>query len=203
MFNSLPLIYVIMRDSIKNSKFNGINTQILSTVFDSIKNQPKMAKATFSVKTQWNGNGFSVTSSCKDFRIGDQVVQRNKGYTMVYDFAEQFSGEGNGPTVCESCMASLGTCIAQTIVAHATSMGIELDSINIQTEGDVDLRGFSGISSNIRPGAQEFRVNINIDSNTATKEQINQLYEIGKKLSPAFDTLTNGTSVILVNSSSA
>jgi uncharacterized OsmC-like protein len=82
-------------------------------------------------------------------------------------------------------------------------MGIELDSINIQTEGDVDLRGFSGISSNIRPGAQEFRVNINIHSNTATKEQINQLYEIGKKLSPAFDTLTNGTSVILVNSSSA
>ncbi len=192
-----------MSNSIKNSNFNGINTQILSTVFDSIKNQPKMAKATFSVKTQWNGTGFSVTSSCKDFRIGDQVVQRNKGYTMVYDFPEQFSGEGNGPTVCESCMASLGTCITQTIVAHATSMGIKLDSINIQTEGDVDLRGFSGISSNVRPGAQEFRVNINIHSNTATKEQINQLYEIGKKLSPAFDTLTNGTSVILVNSSSA
>jgi hypothetical protein len=43
-------------------------------------------------------------------------------------------------------------------------------------------------------------VNMNIKSNTATKEQINELREIGKRFSPAFDTLTNGTSVVLVNS---
>jgi hypothetical protein len=44
-------------------------------------------------------------------------------------------------------------------------------------------------------------VNVNIKSSSASKEQISELYEIGKKLSPAFDTLTNGTSVIGVNSS--
>jgi hypothetical protein len=36
-------------------------------------------------------------------------------------------------------------------------------------------------------------LNLNVKSSTASKEQISQLYEIGKKLSPAFDTLTNGT----------
>jgi uncharacterized OsmC-like protein len=119
---------------------------------------------------------------------------------MVFDFPPQFSGEGKGPTVCEACMSSLGACITQTIVVHATARGINLDSITINLEGNVDLRGFTGISGEVRPGAQGFKADIQIKSTTASKEQINELHEIGKKLSPAFDTLTNGTSVIAVNS---
>lgn len=161
-----------------------------------MRNQPEMAKATFSVKSEWNG-GFSVTSSSKGFRIGGQNIERNTEYKAQYDFPDQLSGEGKGPTVCESCMGSLAACLTQTIIAHAISRGIQIDSINIDVEGDVDLRGFTGISNDVRPGAQQFRVNMNIKSNTASKEQINELYDIGKRFSPAFDTLTNGTSVVL------
>ena len=82
----------------------------------------------------------------------------------------------------------------------ATSRGIQIDSIDIDVEGDVDLRGFTGISSEVRPGAQQFRVNTNIKSSNASKQQINGLHEIGKRFSSAFDTLTNGTSVVLVDS---
>jgi uncharacterized OsmC-like protein len=94
-------------------------------------------------------------------------------------------------------MGSLAACLTQTIIAHATSRGIQVDSIGINVEGDVDMRGFTGISNDVRPGAQQFRVNINIKSDTASEEQINELREIGKRFSPAFDTLTNGTSVVL------
>jgi hypothetical protein len=31
----------------ENDAFNGVNTQILNTVYNSLKNQPEMAKATF------------------------------------------------------------------------------------------------------------------------------------------------------------
>ena len=34
----------------KNDAFNGVNTQVLNTVYNAMKNQPEMAKATFSVK---------------------------------------------------------------------------------------------------------------------------------------------------------
>jgi uncharacterized OsmC-like protein len=94
-------------------------------------------------------------------------------------------------------MGNLAACLTQTIIAHATSRGIQVDSIGIDVEGDVDMRGFTGISNDVRPGAQQFRVNINIKSDTASEEQINELREIGKRFSPAFDTLTNGTSVVL------
>ena len=165
-----------------------------------MQNQPEIAKATFYVKSEWNG-GFSVTSMPKGFSVGWQNIERNpEEYKIHYDFPNQHSGEGKGLTVCEYCMGSLAACLAQTIVAHATSRGIQIDGINIDVEGDVDLRGFTDISSNVRPGAQQFRVNVNIKSNNAPKEQINELHEIGKRFSPAFDTLTNGTSVILVNS---
>ena len=182
-----------------SNKINGVNTEVLNTVLMTMSEQPEMAKTTFLVKSEWIG-GFRVTSRCKDFRIGGQTIQRTGEHQMVYDFPEQLSGEGQGATVCENCMGSLGACLTQTIVAHAISRGIKLDSINTSIEGDVDLRGFSGLSSSVRPGAQQFRVNIKINSDTATEEQINELHEIGKKFSPAFDTLTNGTSVIIINS---
>jgi uncharacterized OsmC-like protein len=185
-------------NSEKANSFNGVNMQTLSTVFSSMQNRPEMAKVAFSVKSQWNG-GFSVAATAsKGFRVGGQNMERNTGYNTQYDFPVQLSGEGRGPTVCEGCMGALAACLTQTTVAHATSRGIQLDSIDIDVEGEVDMRGFAGISNEVRPGAQQFRVNMNIKSSSASKEQLDELREIGKRFSPAFDTLTNGTSVVIV-----
>jgi hypothetical protein len=41
-------------NSEKANNFNGLNTQTLSTVFNSLKNQPEMANATFSkIRVEW------------------------------------------------------------------------------------------------------------------------------------------------------
>ncbi|WP_458744752.1 OsmC family protein [Candidatus Nitrosocosmicus sp. T] len=189
-----------MTDNKNDTTINRVNTQMLKTMYESLqKNPSEMTTATFYVKSKWNG-GFGVTSSSKNFSLGGKTMERNTEYKIDYDFPIQFSGEGRGPTVCEACMGSLAACLTQTIVVHATSRGIQINSINIDVEGDVNLRGFTGIDTNVRPGAQQFRVNLKINSSTASKEQINELYEIGKKFSPAFDTLTNGTSVVIVGS---
>lgn len=180
-----------------NNKLNGLNTDALNSMFNSIKNQPEMAKANFIVKSEWNG-GFNVTSRTKDFRVGDKIMERSNEHVTVYDFPEQLAGQDLGPTVCENCMGSLAACLTQTIVIHATAMGIKLDRINATVEGDIDMRGISGLSGDTRPGAQGFRVKMKIISDTASEEQIDKLYEMGRKFSPAFDTLTNGTSVTLI-----
>lgn len=185
-------------NSDKAKSFNGVDTQTLSRVFSSMQNQPEMAKVAFSVKSEWNG-GFSVgTTASKGFHIGGQNIQRSTDYKTQYDFPAQLSGEERGPTVCEGCMGALAACLTQTMVAHATSRGIQLDGIDINVEGEVDMRGFTGISNNVRPGAQQFRINMNIRSSSASKEQLDELREIGKRFSPAFDTLTKGTSVVIV-----
>ena len=173
-----------------------MNAQVLGTVIETIKNKPEMAKITFQVQTQWqNGDGFKITSTGKNFQIGGQTIERREAYTLASDYPDEMGGMSKGPTVCEMCMASIGSCISQTIVAYATMIGVQLDSIRIQTEGDVDIRGFTGVSEDVRPGAEEFRMDIHLESKTASKEQLEKLYELGKKFSPAIDTLTHGTTI--------
>ncbi|MGI0013908.1 MAG: OsmC family protein [Nitrososphaera sp.] len=172
---------------------NGVNAEALGSFIENVKSNPDMAKATFSVKTAWEGTGFKVISTGKDFRIGGHQIQRDNGFTLQSDFPQQMGGRNEGPTVCESCMASIATCVTQTIVAYATMMGVQLDRIEINTEGDIDIRGFSGISENVRPGAQELRIKVHLESKSATNDQLEKLYEIGKRFSPAMDTITHGT----------
>ena len=175
---------------------SGVNAQVLGTVIETIKNKPEMAKVTFQVQTQWQrGDGFKITSTGKNFKIGGQTVERREAYSLASDYPDEMGGMSKGPTVCEMCMASIGSCISQTIVAYATMIGVQLDSIRIQTEGDVDIRGFTGVSEDVRPGAEEFRMNIHLESKTASKEKLEKLYELGKKFSPAIDTLTHGTTI--------
>jgi uncharacterized OsmC-like protein len=185
-----------MSQSSSNTSSSGVNAQILGTVVETIKKQPEMAKVTFQVQTQWeSGDGFKITSTGKDFQMGGQTIERQGSFTLVSDFPNELGGGSRGPTICEICMATIASCISQTIVAYATMMGVQLDSIRIETEGDVDIRGFTGISEVVRPGAQEFRINIDLESKTASKQQLEKLYELGKKFSPAMDTLTHGTTI--------
>src|SRR5262245_17978096 len=136
-----------------NSRINGVNPQQLGGLLNTLKEHPDASEARFYVKTEWtcqdecDSGGFYVRSSCKDFQLGDQMIQRNNTYTMVFDFPPEFSGEDKGPTVCEACMSSLGACITQTIVAHATARGINIDSVTIDLEGNIDLQGFTGLST--------------------------------------------------------
>jgi len=173
-----------------------VSPQVLDRVIETIKNQPEMANVTFQVKTQWqNGDGFKITSTGKDFQIGGQTIKRREAFTVVSDFPDELGGMSKAPTVCEICMATINSCISQTIIAYATMMGIQLDSIRIETEGDVDIRGFTGVSERVRPGAQELRIDIHLDSKTASNEQLQKLYELGKRFSPSMDTLTHGTTI--------
>ena len=80
----------------------------------------------------------------KIFNLGANQSKEMGSFTMAFDFPPEFSGEGKGPTVCEGCMSSLGACITQTIVAHATARRINIDSVTIDIEGNINLQGFTG-----------------------------------------------------------
>ena len=89
------------------SRLNGVDTNQFGSLINTLTEKPDVSKVTFSVKTEWNskeedGGGFCIRSSINDFQIGDQSIPRDRTYTMVFDFPPQFSGEGKGPTVCES-----------------------------------------------------------------------------------------------------
>lgn len=179
-----------------NQNVNGVNAQVLTAALESMKQHPDVAKVTFQVQTSWDsGDGFKLTSIGKNFLMGGQTVERQRAFTVISDYPEVMGGKSDGPTVCEMCMASIGSCVSQTIIAYATMKGIQLDKIRVESEADLDMRGMTGISDKVRPGTQEFRLKFHLESKTAPKEQLEQLYELGKRFSPALDTLTHGTTI--------
>ena len=57
--------------------------------------------------------------------------------------------------------------------------------------GDLDLRGFLGLSKDVRKGYQNIRVNFKVKTDA---ENLNRLKALSK-LSPVFDVTSHGTNV--------
>jgi hypothetical protein len=80
-----------------------------------------------------------------------------------------------------------------TMVYHAAVRGIKLEIVESELEGDLDLRGFFGISDDVRPGYQEIRVNFKVKTDVENVETLKEL----TRLSPVYDVVSNGTKVVV------
>jgi hypothetical protein len=80
-----------------------------------------------------------------------------------------------------------------TMVYHAAVRGIKLDEVESKLEGDLDMRGFLGISDEVRPGYEEIRVNFKVKTDLENLETLKELI----RLSPVYDVVSNGTRVIV------
>jgi hypothetical protein len=78
-----------------------------------------------------------------------------------------------------------------TMVYHAAVRGIKLEEVDSKVEGDLDLRGFLGISDEVRPGYQEIRINFKVRTASEKWETLKELIE----LSPVYDVVSSGTRV--------
>jgi uncharacterized OsmC-like protein len=78
-----------------------------------------------------------------------------------------------------------------TMVYHAAVRGIELEEVESELEGDLDLRGFMDLSDQVRPGYQEIRVNFKVKTDIENVDRLKAL----TKLSPVYDVVSSGTNV--------
>jgi uncharacterized OsmC-like protein len=69
--------------------------------------------------------------------------------------------------------------------------GIHLEEVESEIEGDIDLRGFLGISKDVPKGYTDIRVKFKVKADTDNMEKLKSLAEY----SPTFNTLINGANV--------
>ena len=79
------------------------------------------------------------------------------------------------------------------MVYHAAVRGIKLEEVESELEGDLDLKGFFGLSDEIRPGYQEIRANFKVKTEPENLETLRELV----KLSPVYDVVSTGTRVVV------
>jgi uncharacterized OsmC-like protein len=90
----------------------------------------------------------------------------------------------------ELVLSALGHCISSGFAVYSAHMGIPIESLTVETEGDIDLQGMLALPEpgKVRPGFQEIRARYYIKSQ-APIEQLEKLAKMSEDLSPTRDSL--------------
>ena len=82
-------------------------------------------------------------------------------------------------------MAALNACLTVAYVAVAASKGIKVNSLKIETSGELDLRGFLGLDENVNPGYASVQYTAFIDAD-AQPAEIEEIHQAVLKTSPNY-----------------
>jgi hypothetical protein len=75
-------------------------------------------------------------------------------------------------------------CLTTGYVMNAALRGIELEGVDIDVEGGLDLNGFFGLSEEVWPGYTDVQARVHLTAPKATTEQLQALHAVVTKTSP-------------------
>jgi len=176
---------------------NNINIAGLSEYVNEIKENDIESKATYGVKLNWE-SGTKTSVKTKNMVLGKHKVVRDFEFTI--DEPTQVLGVNCAPNPAEYMLGGLAGCMAVTFMAGATAMNIKIHQLQLEIDGELDLKGFLGLDNNSNVGFPELKFIFNVKGN-GTQEQYNTLMERVTKHSPNFNTIKNEVRIIgeLVN----
>jgi len=107
--------------------------------------------------------------------------------------AQAHSGVGGaGTAACSGdlLLGALAACAQLTCQLVAEAMGIPIEHIRVDVEGEMDLRGTLGISKDVPVGFQDIHTRFDISAPQATPEQLAALKEKTEQYCVVMQTLT-------------
>lgn len=150
------------------------------TLIKGIQESPKQAKATFRAKSKLE-KGFLSETTIRNFSV-------------VTDEPHELGGTDKGPNPVEYVLSAFAACQEIVIKAYATVLGIDLKSVHVEVEGDLDLHGFLNLSE-VRAGYKSVTYKTTIETNETDKNKLNTLEELSVKRCPVLDIIKNPVNV--------
>ncbi|WP_310469259.1 OsmC family protein [Sphingomonas sp.] len=162
-----------MLDTVKNAPVNGLDLAALGETVEAVEKDASLALVGFDVTTRWTGQTRSETTVAGYTLAGERIARR---HTIVADEPCELLGADTAPNPQELLMAAFNSCITVGYVAGASLKGINLTSLEIETRGQLDLRGFLGLSDAVPPGYEsiDYQVRIAGDGSAADFEDIHR-----------------------------
>jgi uncharacterized OsmC-like protein len=184
---STPNAATTTRPATPSQMINGIDAAALRGTIDAVRNDPAVGQTRFGVSTQWLGGTVSRTrvDGCD---ISGRRVDRKFEFTT--DEPHELCGTNTGPNPQEYLLGALNACMTVGYVAAAALHGVELESLRIEAEGDIDLRGFLGVSRTVPAGYDEIRYTVHVKGN-GTPDQMRKIHETVMATSPNRFNLAN------------
>jgi len=173
----------------KHQTINGVDVDQLRETLGNIGKDPGLAKAKFRATNRWR-NGGHTTTTIHDFYSARQNFVHEHDFKLDADEPPLLLGEDKGANPVEYVLTALSSCLTTALIYHAAAQGITLDEVESELEGDLDLRGFLGLSEKVRNGYENIRVTFRIKAD-APQEKLDELVRLAQQRSPVFDIVTN------------
>lgn len=167
---------------------NGVDVGQLGQAVEAITGEPDIGRFRFQAETEWTEGLQCVTAIDEFDQAGERIQTRE--FRIEGDEPEQILGKRTAPNAVELLLAALGSCLSVGYAANAAAMGIELDDLRFELEGDVDLRGFLGISENVRAGYDTVTCTAHVKTD-ASEEALAELRKRVETTSPVMDNIAN------------
>lgn len=116
-----------------------------------------------------------------------RITARTHAFTI--DEPESLGGNDIGATPVEHLLAALGSCQVITFQVWADKLGIQLDAVDVELSGDIDLGGFFGTSP-ARPGFEHVRASATLRG-PESAERYAELVAAVEEHCPVLDNLRN------------
>lgn len=151
-----------------------------SPLKEKYKNEPEAALITLKAKG----------------KIGEGITCSLETGKLITEAGLHPASGGNGLNLCSGDMLlqALAACAGVTLNTVATSMGINLITAEVFTEGDLDFRGTLAVSKEAPVGFKEIRLKFNLKTD-ADEEQINSLIKLTERYCVVFQTLKNSPEI--------
>ncbi|MBI4775023.1 MAG: OsmC family protein [Deltaproteobacteria bacterium] len=172
---------------------NGIDTDMLFSTIDLIKEKPEVAKFKFRAKNKWLA-GTHSRATVEDFYGAGKEDRSRQETAFDLDEPPVLLGNNYGTNPVEYLLVALSGCLTTSLVAHAAARGITVKGVESRYEGDIDLRGFLGLSEYVPVGYSEIRVYFKIDADISDEDK-EELVRMAQKYSPVFNTITKSAPV--------
>jgi len=174
-----------MLDTVKD-RLKGLDLAALGEVVEAIEQDATQAQVGFDVITQWTGQTRTETMVEGFDLAGNRIARRHK---IVADEPCELLGSDSAPNPQELLMVAFNACITVGYVAGAATRGITLNSLEIRTRGELDLRGFLGLSDEVSAGYESIDYEVRITGN-GTPEQFEEIHQAVIATSPNYFNLS-------------
>lgn len=172
------------------NRLNGWDVDAMTEAIEGVQEQPDTGRVTWRATVNWDG-GFGLDVHTRSIEQAGHQLQRH--FTLRGDHPPELLGENTGPTAIETVIAALGACMAGTYAAQATARGVKLDALELDVSANIDLNGFFGLKE-IPSGLSNVHLDYRVQAD-ASDEQLQEIMQAAKSLSPIFDTVTRPVNV--------
>lgn len=169
---------------------NGVDIATLQETLGEMQKDPELGQCQFRAHNEWTEHSRTV-SRIRTFYAEKQEMEHLTTHEVPTDEPTIIGGTDTAANPVETLLAALAGCVTTSMLAHAAVQGIEIESVESEVEGDLDLNGFAGLTDAPK-GLQRIRLKLTVSSD-ADPEQLRQM----AAMSPTLNTIVDGAQVDL------